>query len=169
MERTLDKTLQKNNEILAKNKHLKEEIDTLRRERVIFDDIYAQLESELAKKKKLLQEVIKRSDEAKKKRLEVEEQLIQLKVHAKKEEAYMEKRYQNAFNNTHATVAESKGYVSMGTMTGAALEDPLISKAVEKAAKLPSNKNDTDSPKKDPISPIKVQIFRKSKSPAQTY
>lgn len=90
--------MQKNNEILAKNRQLKEEIDSLRRERVIFDDIYSQLETELVKKKKILQEVIRESDKAKEERQRIEEQIEHLKQQAKKEEIIMEKRFQNAFS-----------------------------------------------------------------------
>lgn len=40
------------NESLAQNKNLRERIDTLRRERVVFDSIYKKLERELHEKKK---------------------------------------------------------------------------------------------------------------------
>lgn len=41
------------NESLAMNKNLRERIDTLRRERVVFDSIYKKLERELHEKKKV--------------------------------------------------------------------------------------------------------------------
>ena len=41
------------NESLALNKNLRERIDTLRRERVVFDSIYKKLERELHEKKKV--------------------------------------------------------------------------------------------------------------------
>lgn len=41
------------NESLAFNKNLRERIDTLRRERVVFDSIYKKLERELHEKKKV--------------------------------------------------------------------------------------------------------------------
>lgn len=41
------------NESLAYNKNLRERIDTLRRERVVFDSIYKKLERELHEKKKV--------------------------------------------------------------------------------------------------------------------
>jgi len=43
------------NESLAMNKNLRERIDTLRRERVVFDSIYKKLERELHEKKKVRQ------------------------------------------------------------------------------------------------------------------
>lgn len=45
--------LVKFNESLAFNKNLRERIDTLRRERVVFDSIYKKLERELHEKKKV--------------------------------------------------------------------------------------------------------------------
>ncbi|CAK0850500.1 unnamed protein product [Prorocentrum cordatum] len=52
LENRLDKGLQKFNEAIAANRSLREQIDTLRRERVVFDDIYRKLENELQSKKK---------------------------------------------------------------------------------------------------------------------
>ena len=40
------------NEAIAHNKQLREEIDNLRRERVVFDGIYKKLQRDLAEKKK---------------------------------------------------------------------------------------------------------------------
>jgi hypothetical protein len=47
LENRLDKALVKFNEALAHNKTLREQIDNLRRERVVFDNIYRKLEREL--------------------------------------------------------------------------------------------------------------------------
>ena len=47
LENRLDKAIVKFNEALAYNKHLRETIDNLRRERVVFDGIYKKLEKEL--------------------------------------------------------------------------------------------------------------------------
>lgn len=52
LENRLDKALVKFNESLARNKILREQIDSLRRERVIFDGIYRKLEKDLQDKKK---------------------------------------------------------------------------------------------------------------------
>ena len=52
LENRLDKALKKYNEALAHNKKLRENIDNLRRERLVFDQIYKKLEKELAEKKK---------------------------------------------------------------------------------------------------------------------
>lgn len=70
-EHKLDKTLQKYNEAIAQNKHLRDEIDALRREKKVFENIYTSLEQEYEscqKKKELLKEekvkAIKRRDDA---------------------------------------------------------------------------------------------------------
>ena len=52
LENRLDKALKRYNEALANNKRLRENIDNLRRERLVFDQIYRKLEKELAEKKK---------------------------------------------------------------------------------------------------------------------
>ena len=58
LENRLDKALVKFNEALAHNKQLRETIDNLRRERVVFDGIYRKLERELAEKKLRMAEMI---------------------------------------------------------------------------------------------------------------
>ena len=60
LENRLDKAIVKFNEALAHNKHLRETIDNLRRERVVFDGIYKKLEKELAK---LHKESVERQNE----------------------------------------------------------------------------------------------------------
>ena len=58
LENRLDKALVKFNEALAHNKQLRETIDNLRRERVVFDGIYRKLERELGEKKLRMAEMI---------------------------------------------------------------------------------------------------------------
>jgi len=60
----LDKALVKFNEALAHNKNLRETIDNLRRERVVFDGIYRKLERELAEKKNRMAQIIGAADQA---------------------------------------------------------------------------------------------------------
>jgi coiled-coil domain-containing protein 63/114 len=64
LENRLDKALVKFNEALAHNKNLREEIDNLRRERVVFDNIYRKLEKELHEKKKQMANIIEISNQA---------------------------------------------------------------------------------------------------------
>ena len=58
LEHRLHRALVKFNEAIAANKDLREEIDNLRRERVVFDGIYKKLQLELAEKKKKMAEII---------------------------------------------------------------------------------------------------------------
>jgi chromosome segregation ATPase len=99
LERTLDKTLQKHNEILAENRQLKEEIDHLRRERVTFDKIYKKLEGELQDKKKTLCEVFESSEKAKERKNKIEDQIKNLKLRIRKEETNIEKEFQDIFKD----------------------------------------------------------------------
>ena len=62
LENRLDKALVKFNEALAHNKKLRESIDNLRRERVVFDNIYRKLERELHEKKKQMANIIELSN-----------------------------------------------------------------------------------------------------------
>merc|ERR1719164_81587 len=62
LENRLDKALVKFNEALAHNKQLRETIDDLRRERVVFDNIYRKLERELHEKKKQMANIIELSN-----------------------------------------------------------------------------------------------------------
>ena len=64
LENRLDKALVKFNEALAHNKQLRETIDNLRRERVVFDNIYRKLEKELHEKKKQMANIIELSNQA---------------------------------------------------------------------------------------------------------
>merc|ERR1719230_2257750 len=62
LENRLDKALVKFNEALAYNKKLRDEIDDLRRERVVFDNIYKKLDKELHEKKKQMANIIELSN-----------------------------------------------------------------------------------------------------------
>ncbi|RLN67085.1 hypothetical protein BBJ29_004996 [Phytophthora kernoviae] len=64
LENRLDKSLVKFNEALAQNKLLREEIDNLRRERVVFDAIYRKLEREHGDKKRQMAQTIELSNQA---------------------------------------------------------------------------------------------------------
>ena len=62
LENRLDKALVKFNESLAVNKKLRETIDNLRRERVVFDNIYRKLEKDLHEKKRQMANIIELSN-----------------------------------------------------------------------------------------------------------
>jgi DNA repair exonuclease SbcCD ATPase subunit len=64
LEDRLDKALMKFNESLSHNKALRQEIDDLRRERVVFEGIQGKLEKELADKKRQMAAIIEQSNVA---------------------------------------------------------------------------------------------------------
>lgn len=64
LENRLDKSLIKFNEAISHNKNLREKIDDLRRERVVFENIYRKMERELQDRKKHMAEVIEVSNQS---------------------------------------------------------------------------------------------------------
>merc|ERR1740138_498716 len=93
LENRLDKALQKFNEAIAANRSLREQIDTLRRERVVFDDIYRKLENELHSKKKEMANIIEQANAAYEARDSAQAQMAALKQQADKEHAEFEKEW----------------------------------------------------------------------------
>jgi hypothetical protein len=85
LENRLDKALVKFNEALHINKELREQIDSLRRERGVFDTIYKKLERELQEKKKEMAFIIEVSNIAYEERDNAQSELTQLKMYASKE------------------------------------------------------------------------------------
>ncbi|CAE8643393.1 unnamed protein product [Polarella glacialis] len=93
LENRLDKGLQKFNEAIGANRSLREQIDTLRRERVVFDDIYRKLENELQQKKKEMANIIEQANAAYEARDSAQAQMASLKQQADKEHAEFEKEW----------------------------------------------------------------------------
>merc|ERR1712178_172478 len=93
LENRLDKALQKFNEAIEANRALREQIDTLRRERVVFDDIYRKLENELQQKKKEMAHIIEQANAAYEARDQAQAQMAALKQQADKEHAEFEKEW----------------------------------------------------------------------------
>lgn len=79
LENRLDKALVKFNQALSGNKALREEIDNLRRERVVFDGIYTKLEAKLREKKKKMGKIIDQSTAAYEARDNAQEAMNKLK------------------------------------------------------------------------------------------
>ena len=90
LENRLDKALVKFNEALAHNKSLREQIDNLRRERVVFEQIYKKLERELHDKKKEMANVIEISNIAYEARDQAQNEMAALRAQADKEQAAFE-------------------------------------------------------------------------------
>merc|ERR1712072_1348778 len=81
------------NEAIEANRALREQIDTLRRERVVFDDIYKKLENELHSKKKEMANIIEQANAAYEARDSAQQQMAALKQQADKEHSEFEKEW----------------------------------------------------------------------------
>ena len=57
LENRLEKSMQRYNAVVARNKDLRQAINDLRRERLSFDDIYKKLDRDLAEKKRDMAQV----------------------------------------------------------------------------------------------------------------
>jgi len=93
LENRLDKALQKFNDAIAHNKELREHIDGLRRERVVFDSIYKKLELELQGKKKEMANIIEQANAAYEARDQAQAQMATLKQQADKEHKEFENEW----------------------------------------------------------------------------
>ncbi|KAL3917972.1 MAG: hypothetical protein SGPRY_006191, partial [Prymnesium sp.] len=93
LENRLDKALKKYNEALANNKRLRENIDNLRRERLVFDQIYKKLEKELTEKKKEMARIIEISNKAYEARDAAQAEMAALKQQADKEQQEFEQEW----------------------------------------------------------------------------
>ena len=93
LENRLDKANQKFNEAIARNKKLRELIDNLRRERVIFDNIYQKLEKELHDRRKEMANIIEAANSAYEDRDRAQDQLASLKQQAEREQVEFEKEW----------------------------------------------------------------------------
>lgn len=92
LENRLDKALVKFNEALAHNKNLRETIDGLRRERVVFDNIYRKLEKELHEKKKQMANIIESSNLAYESRDQAQMEMTAIEQQNNKERAEFEEQ-----------------------------------------------------------------------------
>ncbi len=82
LENRLDKALVKYNEALGFNKNLREQIDNLRRERLVFDGIYKKLEDDLEGTKNEMAGIIREANESYGDRDRAQHDMIQLKDQA---------------------------------------------------------------------------------------
>merc|ERR1711959_660437 len=78
---------------IASNKKLRDEIDTLRRERAVFDEIYRKLENELQQKKKEMANIIEQANAAYEARDSAQQQMAALKQQADKEHTEFEREW----------------------------------------------------------------------------
>ncbi len=84
LQNRLDKANQKFNETIAINRELKNVIDSLRRQRVIFDSLYEKLEKELHQKRKQMANIIEKANNAYEERDKANNQITTLKTQARK-------------------------------------------------------------------------------------
>ncbi len=113
LENRLDKALVKFNEALAHNKQLREEIDNLRRERVVFDNIYRKLERELHDKKKQMSNIIELSNLAYEQRDAAQMEVAAIEAQNRKEQEDFEQN-----------MAEMGRLIERKRNTGSNADDP---------------------------------------------
>ena len=90
LENRLDKSNQKYNSTIAYNKKLREEIDTLRRERLVFEQIYSKLTSDLETKKKEMEKIVKIANTANQDREQATNELTELIKQAEEEKLHFD-------------------------------------------------------------------------------
>ena len=95
LENRLDKALVKYNETLGNNKMLRQKIDTLRRERVVFDGIYKKLERELHDKKKMREALRAQAEVACQQRDDALGEMETLRSQAEEEQDKFEREWKN--------------------------------------------------------------------------
>lgn len=101
LEHKLEKTRQKHNESLAEIQTLKEQVNASRRERVIFDNVFKNLETDLKLKEEEFKKYLFDNLQIEKERLIAEEELEKIKFEAEKEIQYFSKEYAKAFKNNN--------------------------------------------------------------------
>lgn len=82
--------MQRYNEAVAHNRSLRNSIDDLRRERLVFEGIYKKLEKELGEKKKELSNITEVAEKAAEARDTATAELARLKTQAEREQAAFE-------------------------------------------------------------------------------
>jgi len=93
LENRLDKAAVRFNEAIAGNRELREQIDALRRERAVFDDIYKKLEQELSQKKREMANIIEQANSAYEARDQAQAQMASLKQQADREHLEFEREW----------------------------------------------------------------------------
>lgn len=97
LEYRLEKTRQRHNESLAEIKRLKEEVNAARRERVIFDNVFKKLETDLKSKEEEFKKFLFENLQVEKEKMQAEEEFRKIKSESEKEVKHFKKEYENAF------------------------------------------------------------------------
>ncbi|EAR98848.2 outer dynein arm docking complex protein, putative (macronuclear) [Tetrahymena thermophila SB210] len=103
MHMKLDYLKKKYNESLANNDSLKDEINHLRREKNIFDNIYIELKQELHEKKEQLKKVLQESQNAKEEIEKGKQRLEKYKIEADIEKKKFEKEFESVYQTASDT------------------------------------------------------------------
>ena len=138
LENRLDKANQKFNETIAYNKSLRQVIENLRKEKVIFDVIYNKMEKELHDKRINMAGIISNANKAYEGRDRAQEELSKRLQDAESER----KSYQETFYKLNENVEKGKP-----------MEDSLKSKEVKKKAAI-----ELDSGTKHPEEPLTAKV-----------
>jgi len=136
LENRLDKALVKFNEALAHNKKLRDTIDDLRRERVVFDSIYRKLEKELHEKKKQMANIIELSNLSYEQRDNSQMEIAAIEQANRKEQEDFEEQMMNLNNVLENEFIEStKASGKLGSQGDMSMEDETkLKKKVNKGA-----------------------------------
>ena len=93
MENRLDNALIKYNRRVAENRDLRSEIDGCRRQRLVYDNIYAGLEQDLAQKKKTMTKIITRTESAVQKQDRLRKQMSRLRSQIEQEQKEFDQKW----------------------------------------------------------------------------
>ncbi|CAG9325784.1 unnamed protein product [Blepharisma stoltei] len=93
-EHKLDKTLQKYNEAVAQNKKIHSQIDSLRREKKVYQTLRQRLTEEVEQKQQELKQIESQKEQAKIQRDDAKKQLLSLKETAEREQTKFKQEWQ---------------------------------------------------------------------------
>lgn len=102
LENKVDKSLQKLNETLAYNKNLREKINKIRKEKIIYSNMCKQLQEELEKKLEEMKSISELSSQAIKDRKESKKKLSELKLEAE----LMNDEFQSDWRNLESMIVK---------------------------------------------------------------
>jgi chromosome segregation ATPase len=98
MENKLDKALQKYNEVVAQNKQIRDGIDTLRREKLVYTNIYKKLQTELEEKREKLNDLLAKGEMAVREREAAKKRMEELRKKAENEQEEFKRDWQELTN-----------------------------------------------------------------------
>jgi hypothetical protein len=164
LENRLEKALVKFNEAIAHNKTLRDEIDDLRRERVVYENIYRKMEKELQDRKQKMAEVIELSNQSyeqrdgyqleiaaieqanRKEQEDFEEQMIELGRMLENDLRLPTPSATNRFGSSGGGLASSKRFGSTGSLlAGSTTEEDMGGSRGMSRSKLMSGSKSTSA------------------------